>query len=134
MRRRNRTAICASSAADYGTEKFDETWEWEVKTPHKSYRVYLARGKRDSWGRKDRERVIVFGEVGNSFYPWTEFVETDTEHFAAPIPNPEHPRKMLTPSDPMPGRYRGAHVERTDQLFDPMRTGSRSTASFARCC
>jgi hypothetical protein len=78
-----------------------------VKTPHKSYRVYLARGKRDSWGRKDRERVIVFGEVGNSFYPWTEFVETDTEHFAAPIPNPEHPRKMLTPSDPMPGRYRG---------------------------
>jgi hypothetical protein len=60
-----------------------------VKTPHKSYRVYLARGKRDSWGREDRERVIVFGEVGNSFYHWTEFVETDTEHFAAPIPNPE---------------------------------------------
>jgi hypothetical protein len=67
--------------------------------------------------------MIVFGEIGNSFYPWTEFVETDTEHFAAPIPNPERPRKMLTPSDPMPGRYRGAHVERTDQLFDPVTSG-----------
>lgn len=110
--------------SDYGTETFPETRLWDVSTPHRSYRVHLARGKRPAWGKNDRKRVIVFGQVGpDSFYPWTEFVETDTGHFAAPIPNPEHPRRILTPSDPLPGRYRGAHVEQAAQLFDQIRNG-----------
>lgn len=107
-----------------GIETFHETTEWAVNTPHRSYSVRLARVERPAWGKNDRKRVIVFGQVGpNSYYPWTEFVETDTGHFAASIPNPEHPRKTLTPSDPLPGRYRGAHVEQAAQLFDQIRNG-----------
>jgi hypothetical protein len=110
--------------SDEGKETFRETRLWDVSTPHKSHRVHLARGKRPAWGKNDRERVIVFGQVGpDSYYPWAEFVETDTGHFAAPIPNPEHPRKILTPSDPLPSRYRGAHVEQAAELFDQIRNG-----------
>jgi hypothetical protein len=109
---------------DEGTEPFDQTRRFKVTDPYKEYDGLLAWGKRPSWGRNDRKRAIVFGQVGpNSFYPWTEFAETDTGFFAAPIPNPEHPRKILTQSDPLPGRYRGAHVERTDQLFDQITNG-----------
>jgi len=110
--------------SDYGTETFPETRLWDVTTPDRSYRVHLARGTRASWGKTDRKRVIVFGRVGpDSYYPWAEFVETDTGQFAAPIPNPDHPRKILTPSDPMPGRYRSAHVEQAAALFDQIQNG-----------
>lgn len=105
-----------------GTEPFDAVL-WEVSTPHRSYHVRLAWGRRISWG-KDRKRAIVFGQVGpNAFYPWTEFVETDTGQFAATIPNPERPRSVLTRSDPLPNRYRAAVVERTDQLFEQITNG-----------
>lgn len=110
--------------SDYGTETYYETRLWDVRTPHRSYRAHLARGKRPAWGNNDRKRVIIFGQVGpGSFYPWTEFVETDTGYFAAPIPNPEHPRRILTPSDPLPIRYRTARVEQAAQLFDQIRNG-----------
>jgi hypothetical protein len=69
----------------------------------------------------------VFGQTGpassTNFYPWTEFVETDVESYAAQIPNPERPRKILTPSDPIPNRFRSAQVERADQLFDQITNG-----------
>lgn len=95
-----------------------------VETPQRSYGVRLARCERAAWGKSDRKRATVFGPAGpDSFYPWTEFVETDTGDFAATIPNPEHPRAILTASDPLPGRFRGARVERADQLFEQIRNG-----------
>lgn len=108
-------------------EKFYSTRLYEVVTPHKTHRVRLAWSERQAWGRRDRKRVIVFGQVGpassTTFYPWTEFVETDTGCYAAPIPNPEHPRRMLTSFEPLPNRFRTAQVERTDQLFDQITNG-----------
>jgi hypothetical protein len=52
-------------------------------------------------------QVVVFWQSGslssNTYYPWTEFVETDHGGYAAAIPNPDHPRKILTRQDPLPG-------------------------------
>src|SRR6266568_2496748 len=82
-----------------GREQFYASRQYEVVTPYKTHRVRLAWSERPAWGRKDRKRAIVFGQTGSAssstFYPWTEFVETDTGSYAAPIPNPEQPRKML---------------------------------------
>lgn len=112
---------------DEGTEKFYTSRQYEVVTPYKTHRVRLAWSERPAWGRTDRKRAIVFGQQGpadsKTFYPWTEFVETDTGRYAAPIPNPDHPRKMLTPDDPLPDQFRSAQVERTDQLFDQINNG-----------
>jgi hypothetical protein len=100
---------------------------WEVITPGKTHRVVLGWTTRPSWGRSDRKRAVVFWQSGSqasqSYYPWTEFVETDGEGYAAPIPNPDHPRKVLTPQDPLPGRFHGAEVERSDRLFDQIANG-----------
>jgi hypothetical protein len=113
--------------SDEGTETFYASRQYEVVTPYKTHRVRLAWSERPAWGRQDRKRAIVFGQTGapssNTFYPWTEFVETDTGRYAAPIPNPDQPRKMLTASDPLPGQFQGALVERTDQLFDQIVNG-----------
>jgi hypothetical protein len=110
-----------------GTEKFYASRQYEVVTPHKTHRVRLARSERPAWGREDRKRVIVFGQVGPSssttFYPWTEFVETDTGQYAAPIPDPDRPRKILASSDTLPDRFRRSQVERTDRLFDQIANG-----------
>src|SRR5438128_2378999 len=55
---------------DEGTETFHETSLWDVVTPHDSYLARLAWGTRRSWGKEDRRRAIVFGQIGpNSFYP-----------------------------------------------------------------
>ncbi len=110
-----------------GAEEFYASRQYEIVTPYKTYRVRLAWSERPAWGRQDRKRAIVFGQTGpassKTFYPWTEFVETDTGRYAAPIPNPEQPRKMLTSSDPLPARFQDAEVERTDQLFDQIVNG-----------
>jgi hypothetical protein len=110
-----------------GIEKFYTSRRYEVVTPYRTHRVRLAWSERPAWGRKDRKRAIVFGQTGSAdsktFYPWTEFVETDTGRYAAPIPNPEHPRKMLTSSDPRPDQFQSGQVERTDQLFDQIMNG-----------
>ena len=110
-----------------GTEGFYASRQYEVVTPHRTYRVRLAWSERPAWGRQDRKRAIIFGQVGpptsTTFYPWTEFVETDTGRYAAPIPNPAYPRKILTPSDQLPERFKDAQVERTDQLFDQITNG-----------
>jgi hypothetical protein len=112
---------------DMGIEKFYASRQYEVVTPHKTYCVRVAWSERKSWGRKDRKRAIIFGQPGPTgsanFYPWTEFVETDTGRYAAPIPNPQQPRKILTPSDSLPNKFRSAQVERTDQLFDQITNG-----------
>ena len=109
-----------------GTEVFYASRQYEVVTPDKIFRVRVAWSKRSAWGRSDRKRAIVFGQAGprsSNFYPWTEFVETDTGQYAASIPDPEHPRKILKPSDMLPRRFRSAQVERTDQLFNQIAHG-----------
>jgi hypothetical protein len=111
---------------DEGTEKFYASRQYDLVTPHRTYRVRIAWSERQAWGRPNRKRAIVFGEAGArsvNFWPWTEFVETDTGRYAAPIPNPDYPKKVLTPSDPLPGRFRNAQVERTDQLFEQIVNG-----------
>lgn len=110
-----------------GPERFYSSRQYEVVTPHKTYRVRLAWSQRPAWGRKDRKRAIIFGQSGpvasRVFYPWTEFVETDTGGYAAQIPNPDYPKKILTPSDLLPDRFLNAQVERTDHLFDQIMNG-----------
>ena len=111
---------------DEGTEEFYASRQYDLITPHRTHRVRVAWSERLAWGRRDRKRAIVFGQAGTSstnFRPWTEFVETDTGRYAAPIPNPEHPRNILTPSDSLPSRFRSAQVERTDQLFEHITNG-----------
>jgi hypothetical protein len=110
-----------------GMESFYASKQYEVITPHRTYRVRLAWSVRPAWGRRDRKRAIVFGQsalaTSTTYYPWTEFVETDSGGYAASIPNPEHPRKILMPSDQLPTAFRGARVERNDQLFDQIVNG-----------
>jgi hypothetical protein len=65
----------------------------------------------------------VFGEAGSSLYPWTEFVETDDGRYAAGVIDPAHPRALLKDGDPIPARFKGAAVERTDRLFSGIRQG-----------
>lgn len=113
--------------AGYGPESFYASRQYDVVNPIRTYDVRVAWCERPAWGREDRKRAIVFGQPGpassTQFYPWTEFVETDTGRYAAPIPNPDHPRKLLTPSDPLPARFRGVQVERADKLFDQIANG-----------
>ena len=110
-----------------GTESFYSSQLYDVVTPHKAYRVKLAWSHRASWGKEDRKRAIVFGQplaaTSRVWYPWTEFAETDTGQYAAQIPDPDHPKKILTPTDQLPDRFRDAQVERTDRLFDQIVNG-----------
>src|SRR5690349_12129936 len=86
--------------ASGGIEQYRPAWEYEVITPARTHHVVLGRTVRSAWGRDDRKRVIIFWQSGSTaseiFYPWTEFVETDDGRYAAPIPNPNHPRKIIT--------------------------------------
>jgi hypothetical protein len=110
-----------------GEEEYEPAREYQVLTPSRTHHVVLGWTQRPAWGRSDRRRAIVFWQSGspNVFYPWTEFVQTDTDtgRYAAPIPNPESPRRILTGQDPLPSRFRGADVERSDQLFDRINNG-----------
>ncbi len=98
-----------------GTEKFYKSQQYEVGTPYKTHRVRLAWSERPAWGRRDRKRAIVFGQTGSAssaaFYPWTEFVETDTARHAAANPEPRAAqedadilRPAATPIPRRPGR------------------------------
>lgn len=110
-----------------GEEDYEPAREYRVITPSRTHRVVLGWTQRPAWGRSDRKRAIVFWQSGsptsNVFYPWTEFVQSDTGRYAAPIPNPSHPRKTLTSQDPLPSRFHSADVQRSDQLFDQIANG-----------
>lgn len=113
--------------ADGGQEVYDPSCEYEVVTPGRTHHVILGRTVRRAWGRDDRKRWIVFWQSGSTtsstYYPWIEFVETDDGRYAAPISNPDHPRKVLTGEDPLPARFRDSQVERLDKLFDKVTNG-----------
>jgi hypothetical protein len=108
-------------------EEYQPAREYQVVTPGRTHHVVLGWTQRPAWGRSDRGRAIVFWQSGsrtsNIFYPWTEFVETDTGRYAAPIPNPDSPRKILTGHYPLPPRFHSAEVQRSDQLFDQISNG-----------
>jgi hypothetical protein len=110
-----------------GQEEFQPAWEYELIIPGRTHHIILGRGTREAWGRDDRKRVIVFWQAGSTtsdnYYPWTEFVETDDGRYAAPIPNPDYPRKILTESEPLPPRFRDSQVERLDALFEQVAKG-----------
>jgi hypothetical protein len=114
-------------AADEHEEIYEPAWTYEVATPAKTHRVVLGWTTRSSWGRSDRKRAVVFWQSGSpasqTYYPWTEFVQTDRGGYAAPIPNPDHPRRVLTEQEPLPDRFRGADIQRSDQLFEQIAKG-----------
>ena len=92
-----------------------------------AHRVRVAWTRRAAWGRDDRVRAVVFHQVGSvdstTYYPWTEFVETDDGRYAAPIPDPDRPRAMLADLDDLPPRFAGMVVERSDQVFTSIAEG-----------
>jgi hypothetical protein len=104
-----------------GRTETHERSEWfQASGPSGSVRVLLAHTHRRAWG-EDRERFGVFAQLGRdtsrTFYPWVGFVATDDGSFAAPIPDPTRPRSTLKDGDPLPARFDGARVERTDALY-----------------
>ena len=103
-------------------EAFSRSRWYSLKDQGREHRVLVAWTDREAWGRM-RKRAVVFGESGNSLYPWTEFVETDDERYAAGISDPGHPRALLKDGAPIPNWFGTATVERTDKLFDGVRQG-----------
>jgi hypothetical protein len=90
--------------------------------------VIVAWTTRNAWNR-DRRRAVVFhrarpDDEPGRWYPWTEFVETDTGGFAAPIPNPQRPRAIMRDMNALPGRFTGKTVARSDAVFDSIREGA----------
>jgi len=63
------------------------------------------------------------GVTGASLYPWTEFVETDDERYAAQMPNPGRPRAILADRAALPDHLATDVVERADRLFSGMKDG-----------
>jgi hypothetical protein len=110
-----------------GVEKFYESRWYKLATSNGRRRVLVAWAVRSSWGKADRRRAIVFLQQGDAdsqrFYPWTEFVETDDGRYAAPLVDPTRPRKMLADGEPLPHRFDGLTVERSDRLFDSIQDG-----------
>ena len=110
-----------------GPEKFSRATWFEVEAEPQAHRVLVAWTTREAWGRTDRKRAVVFGQLGvatsRTFYPWTEFVETDDDRFAAPIPDPSRPRAILADIDRLPPWLSTYRVERSDRLFRSISDG-----------
>jgi hypothetical protein len=121
----------------------DRFGEWRYHWPDKSSEDYVGRDysvhaggrmltarlgwtTRRAWGR-DRRRAVVFIRIGDaeraSFYPATEFVETDDGRYASTIPDPARPRSLLKEGTELPARFRDATVERVDAVFTPIEDG-----------
>lgn len=111
-----------------GVESFHRTRWYEAAGEQGKQRVRVAWARRAAWGRDDRLRAIVFHQQGGvdsaTYYPWTEFVETDDGRYAAIIPKPGRPRAQLRDGDPLPDRFDARVVERSDALFDSIAEGS----------
>jgi hypothetical protein len=106
-------------------EHFERAAIYRVRGPRGTVESIIAWTRREAWG-KDRGRAVVFEHVGTSpknWYPWVEFVETDDGRYAAPLPDPDHPRGMLRDGSPLPLGYDTFEVARTDELFGSVRHG-----------
>lgn len=107
---------------EYATSRW-----FTVRDGADEFRVRLAHTTRAAWQKDDRGRAVVFRQVGdetsNTFYPWVEFVETDDERYAATMPRPDNPRRNLREGDEVPSPYEDATLERSDVLFDAIKSG-----------
>jgi hypothetical protein len=107
-------------------ELYDTGSFYWVSGPSGRSRVLLARTVR-TVRDEPRRRYVVFAQYGGpkskTFYPWTEFVATDTADYAAIIPNPARPRAALTATDPLPARLTDRRVARTDELYRNVASG-----------
>jgi len=109
---------------DKSPEDFDGR-DYEVRSIDLTIQVRLGWTVRRAWGR-DRRRAVVFvrpAPGGPSYYPATEFVETDDGRFAATIPDPSHPRSLLKDGGALPAGFAQAVVERSDALFHSIAEG-----------
>jgi hypothetical protein len=102
-------------------EEFSSGRWYGVRLASGLCQLRLAWTTRRAWGR-DRERAIVFQQVGGSasqtYYPLAEFVETDhAGEFAGPVPDPARPRALLSRRSDAPDRFRGAKLVRADEAF-----------------
>lgn len=114
--------------ADYGSEDFASATAYRISTLPGDASAIVGWTTRNAWGR-DRRRAVVFlraqPEDGpGRWYPWTEFVETDTNRFAAPIPNPQRPRAIMRDTSALPTRFTGKTVARADEVFNSIREGA----------
>ncbi len=106
------------------TERYKATTRYQVKGDFGPAEVLVARTTRDAWGR-ERGRVVLFGKLDghSSYYPWSEFVETDSGEYAAKLTDPQQPRKSLRDKSRVPPRLAHATVRRNDELFSSIRNG-----------
>jgi hypothetical protein len=106
------------------TEHYDPATEYQVEGDLGRAEVLVGRTTREAWGR-ERGRVVVFGKPhgGSSYYPWSEFVETDNGDYAAKLTDPKDPRKSLRDKNKVPPRLAHAEVRRNDELFRSIRSG-----------
>lgn len=104
---------------DKSPEEFDGR-DYEVRSRERTLHVRLGWTVRRAWGR-DRRRAVVFvgpaAPADPTYYPATEFVETDDGRFAAAIPDPSHPRSLVKEGADLPSWFARAVVERADALF-----------------
>lgn len=108
-------------------EEFSSGRWYRVRLGSGLCQLRLAWTTRKAWGR-DRERAIVFQQVGGSasqtYYPLAEFVETDhAGEFAGPVPDPTRPRALLSRLSEVPDRFRGAKLLRADEAFRTIEKG-----------
>jgi hypothetical protein len=111
---------------DGSVERYPSTTRYRLTDDFGQVEILVGRTTRAAWGRK-RGRIVVFGNTGgstsSSFYPWTEFVETDDGDYAAKIPNPLDTRKGLRDGDELPPRFATMTVQRNDKAFRSIREG-----------
>lgn len=132
----------ASSEVDHSTvEAGDAFGRWTYRWPDKQeeefvsgrwyrtgdLRLRLAWTTRWAWG-SERGRAIVFQQLGSpdstTYYPLAEFVESDEPGvFAAPMPDPERPRSLLSWGAQLPSRFGGSRVVRADEAFSSIDNG-----------
>jgi hypothetical protein len=114
--------------ANYGSEDFSAATAFRLSTLVGEAAVIIGWTTRHAWNA-DRRRAVVFHrarpeDAPTKWYPWTEFVETDTGRFAASIPSPQRPRAILRDGDPLPSRFSGQTVARSDEVFGSIREGA----------
>jgi hypothetical protein len=114
--------------ADYGSENFDSGTAYRLAVLDDQSSVIVGWTTRQAWGR-DRRRAVVFHRMRalddpRRWYPWTEFVETDSGGYGASIPNPDRPRGILRDGAVLPARFTGRTTARADEAFEPVRNGA----------
>lgn len=85
----------------------------------------IGQTRRDAFGLAARKRWVVFGAIGSvgRYYPWLEWVETDTDMVAAEAPDAVEPRKGIRDPRQAPDFLEGVDLARSEQLFERIASG-----------